>query len=90
MDKKVTIKEKALGSLEKGFARIKVKACAICATDLEVIDGNIPAKYPLTPGHEWSGVVVEVADEKNKNLIVKDEEPLEFDDDEIVHKISDD
>lgn len=69
--KKVTIKEKALGSLEKGFARIKVKACAICATDLEVIDGNIPAKYPLTPGHEWSGVVVEVADEKNKNLIGK-------------------
>ena len=28
-------------------------------------------------------------EQKNKNLIVKDEEPLEFDDDEIVHKISD-
>ena len=32
-----------------GFARVKVKAAAICATDLEVIDGNIPANYPLTP-----------------------------------------
>ena len=27
----------------KGFARIKVKAAAICATDLEVIDGNMKA-----------------------------------------------
>lgn len=40
-----------------GFARIKVKAAAICATDLEVIDGRIPANYPLIPGHEWSGIV---------------------------------
>ena len=37
-------------------------AAAICATDLEVIDGNIPANYPLTPGHEWAGIVSEVAD----------------------------
>ena len=45
-----------------GFARIRVKAAAICATDLEVIDGNIPANYPLIPGHEWSGVVDAVGD----------------------------
>ena len=35
-------------------------------------------------------IVYFYAQQKNKNLIVKDEEPLEFDDDEIVHKISDD
>ncbi|MBQ8305800.1 MAG: alcohol dehydrogenase catalytic domain-containing protein [Blautia sp.] len=40
-----------------GFARIRVKAAAVCATDLEVIDGRIPARYPLIPGHEWSGIV---------------------------------
>ena len=34
-------------------------------------------------------IVYFYAQQKNKNLIVKDEEPLEFDDDEIVHKISD-
>ena len=45
-----------------GFARIKVMAAAICATDLEVIDGNIPANYPLIPGHEWSGIVDAVGD----------------------------
>jgi len=57
---KMGLQEKELPKLSKDFARIKVKAAAICATDLEVIDGNIPAKYPLTPGHEWSGIVSEV------------------------------
>ena len=55
----------------KGFARIKVKAAAICATDLEVIDGNIPAKYPLIPGHEWSGVVDAVGDPEDAHWIGK-------------------
>jgi len=43
---------------QPGFALIKVRAAAVCATDLEVIDGRIPANYPLIPGHEWSGTVV--------------------------------
>ena len=41
----------------EGFVRIKVMAAPICATDLDVVDGDIPAKYPLIPGHEWSGIV---------------------------------
>ena len=57
--------------LSPGFARIKVMAAAICATDLEVIDGNIPANYPLTPGHEWAGIVTEVADEKYTHWVGK-------------------
>ncbi len=40
-----------------GWARVKVTACAFCATDLEILSGAIPARYPITPGHEWSGVV---------------------------------
>lgn len=55
----------------KGFARIRVKAAAICATDLEVIDGNIPAKYPLIPGHEWSGIVDAVGDEADSHWVGK-------------------
>lgn len=46
----------------KGFVRVKVKAAAICATDLEVLDGRIAAKYPLIPGHEWSGIVDKTGD----------------------------
>lgn len=41
-----------------GWAVVKVKAAAVCATDLELISGNIGAGiYPLIPGHEWSGIV---------------------------------
>ena len=52
-----------------GFVRVKVKAAAICATDLEVIDGNIPANYPLIPGHEWSGIVDAVGSEEDAHWI---------------------
>lgn len=68
---KVYLTEREMPPLANGFARIKVMAAAICATDLEVIDGNIPANYPLTPGHEWSGIVSEVADENSKHWIGK-------------------
>lgn len=53
------------------FVRIKVKAAAICATDLEVLDGNIPANYPITPGHEWSGIVDAVGSEKYSHWLGK-------------------
>ena len=39
---------------------LRVAACAICRTDLHVIDGELPRpKLPLVPGHEIVGVVVE-------------------------------
>jgi propanol-preferring alcohol dehydrogenase len=39
---------------------IEVRACAVCRTDLHVVDGDLPEpKLPLVPGHEIVGVVVE-------------------------------
>ena len=63
--------EKELSPLKKDFARIKVKTAAICATDLEVLHGNIPANYPLTPGHEWAGEVVEVNNPNEQKWVGK-------------------
>src|SRR6185369_9830536 len=41
-----------------GQIRIRVHACAVCRTDLHVVDGDLPdAKIPLVPGHEIVGVV---------------------------------
>jgi propanol-preferring alcohol dehydrogenase len=38
---------------------IRVRACAVCRTDLHVVDGELPKpKLPLVPGHEIVGVVV--------------------------------
>jgi len=39
---------------------VKVSACAVCRTDLHVVDGELPnPKLPLVPGHEIVGVIVE-------------------------------
>ena len=68
----VTLIDAPIPTPQKGFARIKVLTAAVCATDLEVIDGNIPANYPLIPGHEWCGTVDAVGDEKDAHWIGKD------------------
>lgn len=45
----------------RGEIRVKVEACAVCRTDLHVIDGDLPRpKLPLVPGHEIVGIVDEV------------------------------
>ena len=39
---------------------VKVAACAVCRTDLHVMDGELPQpKLPLVPGHEIVGTIVE-------------------------------
>ncbi|MEU5519584.1 zinc-binding dehydrogenase [Streptomyces sp. NPDC093250] len=43
-----------------GEALVRVHAAGICGSDREVYQGNRPqgyVRYPLTPGHEWSGIV---------------------------------
>lgn len=43
---------------------IGVTACAVCRTDLHVVDGELPnAKLPLIPGHEIVGTIVETGGE---------------------------
>ncbi len=38
--------------------RVRVHACAVCRTDLHVVEGDLPArKLPLVPGHQVVGVV---------------------------------
>lgn len=67
----ICLEETSIPAPPAGFARIKVKAAAICATDLEVLSGNIPANYPLTPGHEWSGIVDAVGSPEDEGWIGK-------------------
>ncbi|MGW7200462.1 zinc-dependent alcohol dehydrogenase [Streptomyces chryseus] len=43
-----------------GEARLRVAAAGICMSDREVYDGHRDAayvRYPVVPGHEWSGTV---------------------------------
>jgi propanol-preferring alcohol dehydrogenase len=41
-----------------GELRLRVLACAVCRTDLHVVDGDLPLPVlPIVPGHEIVGVV---------------------------------
>jgi len=46
-----------------GEVRIAVLACAVCRTDLHVVDGELPhPKLPIVPGHEIVGRIVELGE----------------------------
>ncbi len=41
-----------------GEIRVRIEACAVCRTDLHVIDGELPhIRHPIVPGHEIVGIV---------------------------------
>lgn len=41
-----------------GEIRVRVEACAVCRTDLHVLDGELPnPRFPIVPGHEIVGIV---------------------------------
>ncbi len=36
---------------------VRVEACGVCGTDRHLFHGEFPCKPPVTPGHEFSGIV---------------------------------
>lgn len=54
------LEERPLPRPGAGQVLIRVGACAVCRTDLHVVDGELPnPNLPLIPGHEIVGRVVE-------------------------------
>jgi alcohol dehydrogenase, propanol-preferring len=46
-----------------GEIRLRVEACAVCRTDLHVVDGDLPqGPLPIIPGHEIVGIVDALGD----------------------------
>lgn len=45
-----------------GEVLIKVSASGFCGTDIHTFRGEYPSDYPIIPGHEFSGVVVETGE----------------------------
>jgi alcohol dehydrogenase, propanol-preferring len=44
-----------------GEVRLRVEACAVCRTDLHVVDGDLPnPQLPIIPGHEIVGIIESV------------------------------
>ena len=52
---------------ETGQVLIRVRACAVCRTDLHIVDGELAEpNLPLVPGHEIVGEVVAPAGDKGR------------------------
>lgn len=55
-----------------GEALVRVAWAGICGSDRELLAGHRPAeyvRYPVVPGHEWSGTVVEVGPGEDSFLL---------------------
>lgn len=52
---------------------VSVEACGVCGTDLHIADGHFaPTPYPIVPGHEFAGTVVEVGADVDTGVRVGD------------------
>ena len=70
---KPIIADVPMPSINDSEVMIKTRTVGICHSDYELLAGRyiIPISYPVTPGHEWCGEIVEVG--KNvKNFKVGD------------------
>jgi len=57
----------------KGQLLVRIATCAVCRTDLHVVDGELPdPKLPLIPGHQIVGHVEEIGEEANSKFKVGD------------------
>lgn len=57
----------------KGQLLVRIATCAVCRTDLHVVDGELPdPKLPLIPGHQIVGRVEEIGEEVNSKFKVGD------------------
>ena len=57
----------------RGQLLVRVGACAVCRTDLHVVDGELPnPKLPLIPGHQIVGRVEEIGEGANLKFHVGD------------------
>ena len=52
--------ERAVPRAGAGEVLVRIDACGVCRTDLHVQDGEVAARYPIIPGHEIVGRIVEV------------------------------
>lgn len=60
----VRLREGERAVLHPGEARVRVLACGVCGTDVELMRGMVLPRgvdYPVRPGHETAGVVTQVA-----------------------------
>ncbi len=58
----VKVEMDRLPSLKNNEALVEIHEVALCGSDYKLYQGkyNGPAQYPLIPGHEWAGKIVDI------------------------------
>jgi L-iditol 2-dehydrogenase len=61
------VKEIGQPTIREDEVMVKMRASGICHSDYLLIKGEyvLPFSYPVTPGHEWAGEIVEVGSQVN-------------------------
>jgi propanol-preferring alcohol dehydrogenase len=60
---RLILEEVSRVALLPGEIRLRIEACALCRTDLHIVEGDIPARrLPLILGHQAVGRVIEVGE----------------------------
>lgn len=60
----LVLRERPLPRPARGEVRIAIEACAVCRTDLHVVDGELPAPtLPIVPGHQIVGSIDALGDD---------------------------
>ena len=58
----MVMKTLSIPQIEPNEVLVRSMASGICHSDFDLLSGKyiVPFTYPVTPGHEWAGEVVEV------------------------------
>ena len=65
--KPLQLRELPTPAVQPGQLLVRVAACAVCRTDLHIVDGELPnPKLPLIPGHQIVGYVQELGSRVDK------------------------
>jgi len=68
----ILIKDIEEPPVKKGEALLRIHACGICGSDLHSYSGKHPfVIYPIIPGHECSGEIVEVGEGVDQSILGK-------------------
>lgn len=68
-NKEIVVDEQLFMDTSGLDVRIKIDYCGICGTDIALYKGIKKGKFPYTPGHEYTGVIVDVGDDvQNLNI----------------------
>lgn len=68
---RIRIEKREKPKLGEGEVLIKVKFAGVCGTDVALFSGEYKVPLPIVLGHEFSGEVIEVGTEVEKELVRK-------------------